>query len=193
MAVIVDKLQLIYFLAPGTGSTSVQNFLITNYSGRNVPESTLKDRDGKILLKGKHSTFSELLNKDFLDEKQANFLKLTGTRNPYDFFYADWYRHRTRWIKEIKKKSSWVFDKPKKLNQIVECVTMDFSEWIVNKLRRHYEQKRQIMMHREYVRNADKFIRMEHMNEDIKKILSDILQSSAFEVSIPKINVTSRV
>ena len=194
MAVIVDQLKLIYFLAPGTGSTAVADFLLNNYQGENIPNNDVKSSEGNLLLNGKHSTFPELKKANLLDVHQIQYLKITGVRNPYDFFYAEWYRHRTRWIKEVRNKSSWVFTNEKKLQEIVDCVTMDFSEWVINKLRHNYETKRQVMLHIEYLDNADMFVRMEYINKDMSKIISKCLGKLEEKVTInvPKINVTDR-
>ena len=194
MAIIVEKLKLIYFLTPGTGSTATGDFLVNNYECKNVPETDIKNPDGQILVRGKHSSFSELKKANLLNKQQLQYLKVTGVRNPYDFFYAEWYRHRTRWVIELRNRKSWVFNNKNKLQEIVDCVTMDFSEWIIKKLGQNYKIKRQLMLYEEYLTDINMFVRMENIDEDMSKVLSQCLgvPEAEVQVSVPEVNVTKR-
>jgi hypothetical protein len=194
MAIIVEKLKLIYFSTPGTGSTATGNFLVNNYECKNVPETDIKNSDGKILVRGKHSSFPELKKANLLNEQELQYLRVTGVRNPYDFLYAQWYRSRTRWINQLGNKKSWIFNNEKKIREIVDCVIMDFSEWVIKKLKRHYKVKRQFLLHEEYLTDMNMFVRMENIDEDMSKVLSQCLgvPEAEVQVSVPEVNVTKR-
>ena len=196
MAVICDDLKFIYFLSPGTGSSSLLSFFINNFNARTIPypDVNLFDDGGKLMVSEKHSTYSQLLNHGLLDEKQNNYLRITGVRNLYDYFYAEWYRSKTKFIKLLPDKNSWIYktkNSKRKIASIINAATMDFSDWLVKEIGHHYKNNTKIMFHREFVDHADVVIRREHISEDVHKILSEKLNiDKKFEM--PKQNITNK-
>ena len=196
MALVCDKLKFIYFLAPGTGSSALLQYLVDNFEIKKVPDSdkNIVLEDGETILKAKHSTFDELKKHNLLNEEQLNYLRITGTRNPYDYFYAEWYRSRTRFSKLLSDENSWIYQTPKgkqRIATIVNSMNLEFSEWLEQKLRDRYKKKKKLMLQPEYVNQADAYVRMENMNQDLHNIL---LKHCGIEqkVNVPKKNVTDR-
>jgi hypothetical protein len=82
VAVIVDKLNSIFFLSPGTGSTSLSKFFIDHFDAKWAIEGS----------NGKHATPREVSSAGF-DLKR--YLCITTTRNPFDFYISQYYKKRT--------------------------------------------------------------------------------------------------
>ncbi|MEM7758249.1 MAG: hypothetical protein AAGF83_00100 [Cyanobacteria bacterium P01_G01_bin.67] len=196
MALVCDELKFIYFLAPGTGSSALYKYFQDNFDVKKIPDSdeNIVAEDGKVVVRSKHSTLAELKENNLLNSEQLNYLKITGTRNPYDYFYAEWYRSRTRFSKLLADESSWVYRTPKgkkRIAEIVDSIILEFPDWIEKRLKNRYESKQKAMLHPEYVYHSDAFIRMENMNEDIHNILLNHCGVDK-KIEVPKKNVTNR-
>ena len=196
MAIICDELKLIYFLAPGTGSSALSDFLVNNYNGRRIPDSAhnLLDENGNFLIQGKHSTYQELVTHKLITDEESKYLRITGVRNPFDYFYAEWFRSRTRFSKLLADKSSWVYTSSNPqfmINEIVNTVVMEFSEWIEHKFQEPYRKKQQLSLHPQYINYADAFVRNESMNRDLTQILSEHCGLNT-SIKVPKKNVSNR-
>ncbi|MEM7590814.1 MAG: hypothetical protein AAF383_04740 [Cyanobacteria bacterium P01_A01_bin.83] len=196
MALVCDELKFIYFLAPGTGSSALYQYFIDNFNVKRVPDSdeNIVSEDTTTVIQSKHSTFEELKKYNFLNSEQLNYLKITGTRNPYDYFYAEWYRSRTRFSKHLTDESSWIYNTPKgkqRIGEIVDSIILDFPEWLEKRLKAKYETKKKAMLHPQYVNHADAFVGMENMNEDIHNILLDHCGVDK-KIEVPRKNVTKR-
>ena len=196
MAIICNELKLIYFLAPGTGSSALSDFLVKNYNGRRVPDSAhnLLDKNGNFIIHGKHSTYNELVAHNLITKEEQSYLKITGIRNPFDYFYAEWFRSRTRFSRLLGDRSSWVYsDKnpQSRIDEIVNTVVMEFSDWIVHKFKGPYQKQKHLSLHPQYINYADAFVKSEHMNRDLTKILSEHCGLNT-RIEVPKKNVSSR-
>ena len=51
---------------------------------------------------------------------------VTTTRNPFDFWVAEWHRTRTRWLAELRRPESWVYRQEGMIGRIVDAVEHDF-------------------------------------------------------------------
>jgi hypothetical protein len=196
MALVCDELKFIYFLAPGTGSSSLYQYFIDNFQVERLPDSdeNIMSEDGKIVVKSKHSTFKELKEHNLLNSDRLEYLRITGTRNPYDYFYAEWYRSRTRFSKLLSDESSWIYRTPKgrkRIAEIVDSIILDFPDWLEKRLDTKYKSGQTAVLHPQYIHQADAFIRMENMNEDIHNILLEHCQLDK-KIDVPKKNVTNR-
>lgn len=194
MAIICEKLKIIYILAPGTGSSAVSKFLIDNFNGKAMPDSdeNIFSQDGKFLFKAKHSTYKELVKHNMLNKEQSNYLIVTGVRNPFEYFYAQWYRKRHRVSRNLSNQSSWIYklkDPEQKINEIIDCLTLDFSEWIEKKFQDIYKEKRKLLLHPEYVNQANVYIRKEKMDQDLEKIIVKQCGKNQ-KIKVPKVNVS---
>ena len=196
MALVCDELKFIYFLAPGTGSSSLYQYFLDNFEVKRIPDSedNIVLEDSKKVIQSKHSTFQELKEHNFLTEEQCNYLKITGTRNPFDYFYAEWYRSRTRFSRNLGDESSWIYHTPngkKRIQEIVDSIILDFPDWLEKRLKQKYDKKQRAMLHPKYVNHADAFIKMENMNQDIHDILLEHCGIDK-EINVYKKNVTKR-
>ena len=196
MALVCDEYKFIYFLAPGTGSSAIYKYFMDNFNVKRIPDSdkNIASEDGKTIIQSKHSTFQELKEHNLLDSEQLSYLKITGTRNPYDYFYAEWYRSRTRFSRNLADESSWIYNTPKgkqRIGEIIDSLLLEFPDWLEKRLQAKYDSKQKAMLHPQYVNHADAFIRMENMNQDIHDIL---LKHCGIDkkVDVNKTNVTPR-
>ena len=196
MALVCDELKFIYFLAPGTGSSSLYQYFLDNFDVKRIPDSdeNIVLDNGKTVVKSKHSTFKELKQHGFLSPERLKYLRITGTRNPYDYFYAEWYRSRTRFSKLLADESSWIYHTPngkKRIAEIVDSLILDFPEWLEKRLKVRYQNQKKSMLHPQYIYHADAYIRMENMNDDIHQIL---LEHCGVDraIDVGKKNVTNR-
>jgi hypothetical protein len=82
MAVIVPSLNLLFFLSPGTGSTSLSTLLVNQFGGKWVTNNTT----------GKHTTPKELINAGVDIDR---YLCVTTTRHPLDFYISQYHKKRT--------------------------------------------------------------------------------------------------
>ena len=196
MAIVCDELKFIYFLAPGTGSTSLLRYFSDNFNVKRVPDSNenLIAEDGKTIIQAKHSTLAELKKHNLLNPEQLNYLKITGVRNPYDYFYAEWYRSRTRFGRLLRDESSWIYHTPggkQKITEIIDSLVMDFPDWLYERLKYKYQNQQQEMLHSRYVDYADAFIKMENINQDLHHILLKHCGIDK-EIDVDRENVTNR-
>ena len=56
---------------------------------------------------------------------------MTTTRNPFDFYVAEYERTRRRWVQTVRKPDSWVHATPGAVGRIVDAVTLEFNEWLL--------------------------------------------------------------
>ncbi|ELS03169.1 hypothetical protein Xen7305DRAFT_00028890 [Xenococcus sp. PCC 7305] len=194
MAIICDELKMIYLLAPGTGSSALSKFLIDTFGGKAVPESEVDvfSQDGQFLLRGKHCTYKELLKNNMLNKEQSQYLVVTGVRNPFEYLYAEWYRSRHRTSRNLGNKSSWIYNvknSERKINDIIDTLTMDFSEWIEKRYKDLYGEKKRAFLHSEYIHQSQAYIRKEEMNQDLEKIIAENC-GKQMTIKVPKVNVS---
>lgn len=189
MAIIVNDLDAIFTMAPGTGSSALSEFLLTNVSGaRQVPDSDI-EVDGKVICKMKHSTVSELVAAELISQDRvARCRVVTGVRNPFDYIYAEWFRMRTRWVKLLKNNKSWVHKNPGKISDIIDSLTLDFNEFVKHKYG-EMSGNRQLSVNQSFVSEANDFVRTENLSEDISRVLSEMLNEPC-DYKVPLKNVT---
>lgn len=179
MATYCKEHNFIYFASPGTGSTSIEYALLEQ-----LETKFIKGEGYHFEYGNRHAQFLELLkykeNGTFLEDdilESIDFTsikRITSVRNPFEYFFADWYRNRTKWLLELENPDSWVFKQPQKVKQIVKACRLEFSEWVVDQLGHIAEKGRVEHLNRQFTEHADLFIRMEHMEEDLKQV-SEIL------------------
>ncbi len=81
VAVLVKKLRLIFFLSPGTGSTSLSSLLVSEFGGEWIVNETT----------GKHATPKEVSDSGVNLE---DYLCVTTTRHPLDFYISQYHKKK---------------------------------------------------------------------------------------------------
>ena len=180
MALLDHAAGIIVTAAPGTGSTSL---IAAFRADRHAVPLPLQDEHAGV--DAKHGTVGELVAAGLLPA--AHGLRIvTTTRNPFDFYVAEWQRTRTRWVEELRDRGSWVHTRPGAIERIIDAVTLDFEPWLHKALdvapgaapgpRR---------INRSHLDEADVVLRMELLEADLRELLD-------LDLAVPRTNVTER-
>jgi hypothetical protein len=95
MAILCRDIGLLLLQAPHTGSTSLGTLLRTELGGEMLVEARVRDEHGRILLRQKHQTLTQLLEAGLITpEQRGGLLVVVGVRNPYDLVVTEYARNR---------------------------------------------------------------------------------------------------
>lgn len=182
MALIDRAAGIILTAAPGTGSTALISSFTSSRATTPVPLDGANDPGG---VDAKHGTVSQLVAAGFLSP--AHGLRIvTTTRNPFDYYVAEWQRTRTRWVVELKDRRSWVHTQPGAIERIVDAVTLDFEPWLRKALDLDDGSRPvQRRVNPNHVEEADVVLRMESLEADLSSLLG-------LDLGVPRVNVTER-
>lgn len=184
MAVVCTELDLLVTAAPGAGSTSLLGWALRLPGAVAVPASgTACPPD----LDPKHATITRLRSAGMLPPR-ASAVVLTSTRNPFDYWHAEWFRTRTRWAKDAQDPGSWVHDTPGMTGRIERALRLAFGDWLEIELGRRADRGDQWHLNPGHIAEADVVLRMECLQQDLQTLLPRI---AAAGVSIPHRNATS--
>ena len=175
MALVDRKAGLIVTAAPGTGSTALLEALQRQRDVVAVPARPVEGVDTK------HGTVRQLVEAGALGPDHGLRI-VTTTRNPFDFYVAEYERTRTRWVHELRDPTSWVHSVPGAVDRIVDAVTMDFDTWVSRAVGSPPEPRR---INAGHVAEADVVLRMEHLEQDLHELLG-------LDLLVPPTNVTDR-
>jgi hypothetical protein len=178
MALLDNAAGLLVTAAPGTASTALREALLVRPSVTEVPSG------GAVRAAGidvKHATAGELVRAGFLAPDHGLRI-VTTTRNPFDFYVAEYERTRRRWVHELRRPDSWVHRVPGAVDRIVDAVTLDFDAWLAQAIGDPVRPQR---INRGHVTEADVVLRMEHLESDVRELLD-------LDLAVPPTNVTDR-
>ncbi len=131
MVIANPRLGVVVTAAPGTASTALRRHLLGLEGSVAVPatEGAVAAHPGSV--DAKHATLRQLVAAGVVEPGDlAGMTVVTTTRNPFDFWVAEWWRSRTRWIAEVPDPSSWVHRVPGMLDQILEAALWNFPTWV---------------------------------------------------------------
>ena len=189
---LVRSLGCVVTAAPGTGSTSLLSFFtaVAPVEQRPVADVVV---DGIVTVDAKHATVAGLRAAGLLAPEEIAGLRIvTTTRNPFDFWAAEWHRTRTRWLAELRDPASWVHRQPGMLARIVDAVEQDFDPWLQRALGEKADQGATMHLNHGHVVEADVVVRMEHMDADVAGLLAGAERGddASDEVVVPHVNIT---
>ncbi len=177
MALLDHAAGIIVTAAPGTGSTSL---IAAFRAGRDVvlvPPAG-EEHPG---VDAKHGTVGELVAAGLLPATHGRRI-VTTTRNPFDFYVAEYERTRTRWVHELRDPASWVHATPGAVDSVVDALTLEFDAWLARAIGDPVRPRR---VNPGHVDEADVVLRMEHLEDDLRDLLD-------LELTVPRTNVTDR-
>lgn len=177
MALLDTAAGLLVTAAPGTASTALREALLARPAVTEVPAVSGVRAAG---IDVKHATAGELVRAGFLAPDHGLRI-VTTTRNPFDFYVAEYERTRRRWVHELRNPDSWVHSTPGAVGRIVDAVTLEFNEWLAGAIADSGPRR----INRGHVEEADVVLRMEHLELDLRELLG-------LEVTVPATNVTDR-
>lgn len=177
MALLDAGSGLLFTAAPGTASTALREALFARGGVVEVPAADAVRVDG---IDVKHATAAQLVGAGFLPPDHG-LRVVTTTRNPFDFYVAEYERTRRRWVHELRRPDSWVYATPGAVGRIVDAVTLEFDQWLALAVDGPGERR----VNRGHVEEADVVLRMEHLEEDLRSLLG-------LELTVAPTNVTDR-
>ena len=190
MAFWFDMVATAVTAAPGTGSTSLTDtcarsgWAIDVLAGR-------ADAAGHGPLDAKHATVTEIhtagLWAELVGEEPTQIV--TTTRDPYDFYVAEWYRTRTRWAAELDDPWSWVQSVVGMRERIARAVDLDFDAWLHHELSADLDAGRSRRLNPGHVDEATIVLRMEHLDDDLARLHPELFHLIG---RIPHVNRTVR-
>lgn len=178
MALLDRAAGLLVTAAPGTGSTALREALLAQRDAVEVPPPGEVRRHG---VDAKHGTARELVAAGLLDPDHG-LRVVTTTRNPFDFYVAEYERNRTRWVHELRDPTSWVHQTPGAVDRVVDALTLGFEDWLARAIGTHPGHRR---INAGHVGEADVVLRMEHLETDVRELLG-------LELAVAPTNVTDR-
>ncbi|KQT93547.1 hypothetical protein ASG49_00605 [Marmoricola sp. Leaf446] len=182
MALVDRGSGLVLTAAPGTGSTALREAFLTRPGVVEVPAKGAELRTAREAgVDAKHGTVRELVGCGLLTADHG-LRVVTTTRNPFDFYVAEYERTRTRWVLELRDPDSWVHTTPGALDGIVAALTLDFPVWLARAVGDPDGSRR---INRGHVEEADVVLRMEHLEDDVRRLLG-------LDLPVPATNVTER-
>jgi hypothetical protein len=95
MAILCRDVGLLLLQAPHTGSTSLGTLLRERLGGEMLVRERVRDDRGRIVLRQKHQTLSQLLEAGLITpEQRTGLLVVVGVRDPYDLVFTEYARNR---------------------------------------------------------------------------------------------------
>jgi hypothetical protein len=183
MPMIDSDARRIVTAAPGTGSTSLTAAFAALPGTSPVPGSDVLDADGVQVVDAKHATVAELVASGLLRPDHGCTI-ITTTRNPFDFYVAEWSRSRTRWVEELRDRESWVHRQPGAIDRLVDALTNDFEPWLEGALEPELSRGESRHLNAGHVAEADVVLRMEHLELDLTR--------AGLDVRVPHLNSSRR-
>ncbi len=178
MAVLDQEAGIVVTAAPGTGSTALLAALTDQRSVVQVPDPARARAAG---LDSKHGTVRQLVAAGLLDD-DPDLRVVTTTRNPFDFYVAEYERTRTRWVQELRVPDSWLHHTPGALDQLVDAVTLDFDDGLSRAIGDPASPRR---INTGHVSEAHVVLRMEALEGDLRELVD-------LDLTVPATNVTDR-
>lgn len=191
MAILCPELRLLFIQTPHTGCTAIGGRLRQVFDGVRLPDESIRDRRGRIVVQRKHATLRELMEGAVVSaEQRRNLLVAAGVRNPFDMVASEFVR-TTRGEDVGGRKSRTVQASPGR-SAAGGAAPLDFESWLrwrfgsagwTGRLRgdRYSEP-------RDFADGADQVIRFERLQEDFDALL--IRLGVKEHVDVPHINPT---
>lgn len=171
MALISHARKFIYVLNPRTASTATAMALRKATDATFVPEESLMDEDGKILVQKKHSNIPQLLKHGIVSEEIATgYFKFVTVRNPFDSIVSLWAKKTKDYAALLEDRNSWVHKVPGYAESMERAAGKGFSEWAIEEFSGNLESGKPGTINSNYIREVDHMLRFENLAEDFAAI-----------------------
>lgn len=181
MAVYSEQHQYIFFANPQTASKAIALTLREKLGGVQLPNHEIT-RNGKVIARTHHTTYSQLLAAGLMTEQQLECLfKFTCVRNPYDQLVSKYIKHCARLSNDPARYPWLADDRPTALDN-------SFPQWLVYLSRLYGETDKLAKGPLEFLAHADLVIRFEALQEGFDEFLRRI--GITEPLSVTTFNVT---
>src|SRR5687768_16030892 len=98
MAILCPKYNLLFIMTPRTACSAIGELLHKEFGGEFLPGKDILDADGRVSVRRKHSTLSELIQHGLLTPSESeSLLKVAAVRNPYDSLASEYLKKRFKY------------------------------------------------------------------------------------------------
>ena len=175
MAILCEEINLLFICVPKAGSSSLENFLISNFGGKQVLTDHIWDDDGKtILVDYRHINIKEIISHRLLTLAQLEQMKiLVVTRNPFDWvvslyvFIVNSYQILKQ---EGEKAPDWITAGE---HWITEVASMNFDEYVT-----HEFNNRDLSVYSSFIEGIDErkveVVQLEQLDIEVKRIFQEL-------------------
>lgn len=167
MAVYSEQHKYIFFANPQTASKAIALTLRQKLGGESLPDREIT-RNGKIVARRHHSTYSQLIDAELLTAAQMDALyKFTCVRNPYDQMVSKYLKHAYR-LANDPSQYPWLE------GTTATSPDNSFPQWLAYQHKRFIEIEKLDKGPLEFIRHADLVIRFESLQAGFDEFLAHI-------------------
>lgn len=181
MAVYSAERKYIFFANPQTASKAIALTLRQRLGGKQFPDHEIT-RNGKLVARMHHTTYSQILAAGLLSEEElAKLFKFTCVRNPFDQLVSKYIKYCFR-QGDNPARYPWL--------EGVEAASPDnsFPQWLAWLMKRFEEMDRLAKGPLEFLEHADLVIRFEALQEGFDEFLRHVGVTEA--MSVTEFNIT---
>lgn len=181
MAVYSEQHRYIFFANPQTASKAIALTLREKLGGVPLPKHEIM-RNGKVVARMHHTTYSQVLATDLLSEEQLEQLfKFTCVRNPFDQLVSKYIKHCAR-LSDDPARYPWLEGvKPNSADN-------SFPQWLAYLVQVYKETDRLAKGPLDFLAHADLVIRFESLQEGFDEFLRRVGVEE--RLSVTEYNVT---
>lgn len=150
------------------------------FGGESLPADHIRNRAGAIVVQKKHNTLDQLRKHSVLTaEEEAEWLKFTTVRNPFDVLVTLYTRRRSMTDEYLRAESIfWINENEANRRDLEYCRTHTFDEWIGWRYPRRgifgsLGAGRKSMSDR-YTNGVDVVMRFDTLEEDLNKVFQRV-------------------
>ena len=132
MAILCPKYSLLFIMTPRTACTAIGELLCKQFGGEFIPSNDILDSHGRVSVRRKHSTLSDLIQHGLLTGTESeSLLKVAAVRNPFDSLVSLYLKMRFKYKPLLSDPSSWVHRLPGYAEDMRYSQTHSFNAWIL--------------------------------------------------------------
>ena len=192
MAILCRKYSLLFIMTPRTACTAIGELLCKQFGGEFIPSNDILDSHGRVSVRRKHSTLSDLIQHGLLTGTESeSLLKVAAVRNPFDSLVSLYLKMRFKYKPLLSDPSSWVHRLPGYAEDMRYSQTHSFNAWILRLCSKTIMKRilgNQPSIFADYTRGMNVVMRYESIEKDLGEVFKRAGMSSKAE--IPVINRT---
>lgn len=189
MAILCPELKLLFIQTPHTGCTAIGGRLREEFAGQRVPDESIRDARGRVIVQRKHATLRELMAGGLITPEQRRRLVVAaGVRNPFDMLASEYVR--TTRGEQVGGRRSRVVEAGSR-NSGRGQAPLDFEPWLRWRFATGLTERLRGSRYREardFAEGVNSVIRFEHLQTDFEALLQRLGVMRRIEV--PFVNPT---